>query len=195
MQRKLLHFLFFTALIFSIAQNSYAEKLWEKADRTLDNFCLKLAKNYHLKLLLTGYGNIVDSHQAHWDISLLSHEQLSLEEVRKLMVFLSHDFLCKIYTDPVLIKDLEANLEREEWKTPPALQHSRIGIKLSFWTKNFDRISKPYIAQSLFYDEKFEYFVTNPVDQSLVLLHSESLEEAFNLLAKTLPKPPATNKK
>lgn len=188
------YFLLLISFIFSIPQASFAEELWKKTDRIIDNFCLKLAKNYNLKLLLTGCGNIVDSHQGIWDMSLLSHEQLTLEDSRKLAVSLAHDFLTKAYNDPLLIKYMESLTETTKWRTPPALQPSRVGIKLAFWDKNFERVPEPYIAQVLFHDEKFEYFKTNSKDQNLILLHSESMEDAFNMLSKTPPQPLPTTK-
>lgn len=189
MQKITCYFLLFAFLVLSISYSSFAEETWKKTDRTIDNFCHKLAKNYNLKLLLTGYGNIVDSGQVQWDVSLLSHQEMKLEESRKLIVSLTHDYLTKVYNDPLLIKYIESSMEQTRWWIPPAIKPSRVGIKLSFWTKNFDRVPKPYIAQALLKNEKFEYFTTNPEDQSLILLHSESLQEAFDLLLRTLPEP------
>lgn len=139
-----------------------------RCDIEFKAFSHKMAKKYNLELLVTGTGTIVDSHIANWVVSYLSHDQLSLHQVRPIITSMAKELYQLITTDPKFLN--YQNLQNQDYQEPliPKLDPDRIGIKITFWDQNMDRMKQPAIAQVIFNDKTITYFFADPQTQALV---------------------------
>lgn len=139
-----------------------------RCDMELKKTLYNLAKKHHLKLLITGGGPIIDSNRARWSVSYMSNQTLTTDQVRPIITDMAKEVYHLVTTDPKFLN--EENLLHEEYDEPLVSQifPDRIGIKITFWDQNMDRMKQPAIAQVIFNDKTITYFFADPQTQALV---------------------------
>jgi hypothetical protein len=176
----------FSVLIFVLLLNystplHAVNKWWIERDKSLANFGEQLAKKNGMKCLKTHVGSIVDSKIVAWDISLLSDQQLTIEQARPMVVAMIKDFWKKVNDDPSFDNGLKELHKTMSWYSPE-LTPKRLGIRIAFWDKDVNRPLPPYISQIKVLEGRIEYYQANPKDQSLLPPYIETFEQALKLI-------------
>lgn len=133
----LLLFLFTSDPNWNIRNETYLEKIVpEKISRLTF-----LTSSYRLSYL----------DGAKWAYSFLSYEGLTPEEGRELVLKVQND----------LVKEIQKNQEAIQYLNAKELD-KEIAVKITFWTKDFDRLQPPHIAQIYYLNGKVYYNLADP---------------------------------
>lgn len=152
----------------------------EEGSWVFEVFCQQLAKKYNMECLITGVGTVVDSRVVAWDVSLVDHRSLTIEQARPIIFAMIQDMLRETNSKPIYkayLKDVAKSLR---WYDP-VLSPKRFGIKLAFWDKDVNRPRPPYLSQIKVSEGLIYYFYANP-DQSLGTPIIETFDQAATLI-------------
>lgn len=130
----------------------------------LDAFGKGLAKEYRLQFLNSGTGRLADAEKGIWAISLVSRQQMTLEEGRQLATAIAHTLLDKVFKDPSFARYCQETSTRHRG---PELKKEYIGFRLAFWDENTNRSSYPFLAQIRLADGKLYFHYADPETQAL----------------------------
>jgi len=138
-----------------------------KARASGGTFGRKMTKKYHLKLLGTGTGHIIDSsYKCDFAFNYMDNRKINLEEARVLAKSLAQEFSDLLFMDPVFATYRE-EVNREYPRHARELAIDQIGFKISFWDENVDRPLHPYIAQIRFIEGDLCYYYAESNTQAL----------------------------
>lgn len=108
----------------------------------------------------------------------VGHQQIGLEGAQQLMQQAIEQLKDRLQTNK---EDTDNFGEQLVWSS---------SVRINFWTKNWDRIAPPYIAEIQAHHGTIYYYQSNPTTQELILVH----EEPYNYLEKEGLKPMDPNK-
>jgi hypothetical protein len=128
----------------------------------------KLGKKHELEVIITGTGKIIDSLKATWSVSLIGRQALTLDEVRPIITEFAQSLYQLASTDPRFLDKMNGMYAVEHKPSIPAITPDMIGIKITFWDKNVDRVKQPAVAQVIFTDNKITYLFADPKTDALV---------------------------
>lgn len=132
--------------------------------QSIDQFAKKWAKQHQMQFLNSSCGILSNGQNVLWDISLVSRQQLTLEEAREVAKDLTHSFLCKVYHDPLFAQDCQESFRA---KGDKELREEYVGFRLAFWDQNMDRPLFPYVAQVRLADGCLFIHYADPQTQAL----------------------------
>lgn len=135
----------------------------------LDAFAKELARQYKLEFLNSGLGSLADAKQGIWGLSLVSRQQMTLEEGRAFANEIADKLIAQVFKDPLFAKYCQKSAPYHG----PELKKEHVAFRLAFWDKNTDRPLFPYLAQIRLADGKLYYHYANPETQAL----QEAIEE------------------
>ena len=129
-----------------------------------------IANEYNLTYLVDG-GSITPLKKCHWSYSFLSHNLLTPQEGKELILKLREAIVDGLDKNKNVIDYLYSNKDlsvavplRRKLPYPATISKELIGIKITFWTKDFDRIKPPHIAQIVVSPKGTSYYFANPDD-------------------------------
>lgn len=129
----------------------------------LDAFAKKLAKQHHLEFLNSGLGGLAGAKQGIWALSLVSREQMTLDEGRKLATAITRQLLHKVFTDPLFARYCQKSCRAGSEELKP----EHVAFRLAFWDENTDRPLYPYLAQVRLAEGKLYFHYADPKTQAL----------------------------
>ena len=156
--------------------------LENKQYKVLEKFATALAQKHGMKFLLIGTGHLVDQRDSRAGFSFIDDREMTIEQGRPIAVLMVNAFCEKFNKDPLF----------KTWmkRSYPGLFFSwAFGMKISFWNKDYDRPLAPKLSQIRFIEDKIHYYYASAKDQSLELVHSESIEEAVKIVRKATSEP------
>lgn len=130
----------------------------------IESYGQQVAKANGLRLLLID--NVTNSPKTMYCMAFTSERTLSLQEAKPLAQAIVDDFLKMLQNSPSVRR---YSLMKEEMP-----KRSLIGLKISFWDSDMNRVKPPNIAEILYVDDTFSYFVRDPDTQELRLECKES---------------------
>jgi len=145
---------------------------WEEVNQStvttehLKDFGQQLGDKYKLKYLNNGVGTVVDSKNVAYDLSFMCNHCVTIDQSRKLAKNIMNDFWRFASTDKEIYKDMQVYCKILK-NYDPILTPNRLGMKLSFWDKNMNRLPAPYISQVIVSDGFIYFYTADPKDQSL----------------------------
>jgi hypothetical protein len=149
-----------------------------RKDEAIEDFGKGFARMHNLRLLIVG--DTTDSTKYKpYAISLMSHQEISLQEGRNLGVLLVGDFLKMLQKNRAVsgyLKWASSESPYRAAESEPSLQ--TVGVKISFWNMQMERPQAPSLAQICFYDDTFYFYEADPEKEVLRLVGKESFEEA-----------------
>lgn len=135
------------------------------AREALDRTAEQIAKKYRLEFLNSGLGSgLVGYTPCLWALSLVSHDNMTIDQARPIAKDIAQTLLNKIYTDPLFAAYCKTAQPRP---TACTLTDDKVGFRLAFWDADVNRPLKPYLAQIRFADGKLYYHYANPQTQAL----------------------------
>ncbi|MDP1834390.1 MAG: hypothetical protein Q8K75_00525 [Chlamydiales bacterium] len=182
MKKTLALSLIFTLASLNICSTAYGLALRpmviedRRCDIEMKKLFHQLEKKHHLKLLVTGCGPIVDSPSGRWSVSYMSNQAMTIDQVRPIITDIAKAAYSLVTNDP---KFLHAkNLHLGFYKLPLMSQYSpeEIGIKITFWDQNVNRMQQPAVAQVIFTDKTITYRFADPETQALINPIVETLD-------------------
>lgn len=150
----------------------------ERADKQLKKDALKLCKKYKLDFLSISDSRILESKDEHADytINMMSHREMTKEEVRELTKSFLQDLWRDLKASPIYVECAIESWKFKKIKEKP-LHPLVMGIKLSFWDEQMDRRGAPYISLIKVMEGKFFYYYADPATQKLQEPIVETFEE------------------
>lgn len=177
-------------LMFSIAGEASQTSPWQggwdvnAAVNQLEHFGKHLAKRYHMEYLNKGVGTVVESRKVIWDLSLMSHHPMTIEQARPVIVSMMNEFWQKATQDPYMQREIY-ELRTQKILPDLVLTPESLGLKIAFWDKDVNRPLPPYLGRIIVAEGKIRYYMANPRDQSLEQPTVETMAEAIEAIKKT----------
>jgi hypothetical protein len=138
---------------------------WDRRPRyALDAFAKVLAKEHQLEFLNSGVGIIANADQAIWAISLVSRQQMTLEQGRQFATTIAHKLYKKVLDDPLFAQYCQ---EMSFIHKSSEVKKEYVAFRLAFWDKNTNRPLYPYLAQIRLADGNFFYHYADHETQAL----------------------------
>lgn len=154
-------FLFYTSCSWA------APKHCEDAKKVVNDIGHAFAKKYQMHLLTVGTGSLIDAPKTKWVISLVSEQQMTIEQARPLIKEMINTFWDKVQKDQVFSNYLKLESSKYYY-IDPTLSQKDIGIKIAFWDVNVNRPLHPYLSQiRVVGGDKVYFHYADPKDQSL----------------------------
>lgn len=166
------------------ASSYEVNKLKRLQDSTLDQFASKLAQEHGMKLLLSGSGDfvngtgrIVDVKHIRSGFSFIDDRLATIDQARPMVVSMLKGFKQKLNEDPLFKNYMLYDDEKLTYFD------YAFAMKICYWDQNNDRPLAPSLSQVRVAEDKITYYYASPKDQSLQLVHSESIAEAFKIVS------------
>lgn len=128
----------------------------------LDIYGEALAKQYQLKLLLSGTGSIVKS-KGTWALHFTSSQKMTLEQGRPFAEEIAKRLIGFMSSNP-LFTEFFKKAENYKRSTPSI---NDMGYKVAFWDEKINRPLPPYLAEIRLCDGKLYYYYANQKTQAL----------------------------
>jgi len=143
----------------------------------LDAFAKELAREYQLEFLNSGLGALADAEQGIWALSLVSRQEITLEQGRQLATAIAHKLLDKVFTDPLFAQYCQKRnrFHKDE------LKREYVAFRLAFWDKKTNRPHYPFLAQIRLADGNLYYHYADPETQALQAPIVEILDSCSDL--------------
>jgi len=168
-----------------IGPNEEREMSWH-----LDDYGNALAKKYDMEFHRAD--SFSDDREETYSLMFINFQNYNLDQGKKFATTLVRDFLRELKTSPE-VKRYHAymNNSYKRMKYPPLISEEpvpeQMGLKITFWDKNFDRPKKPYLAEIVFLHGDFYYYEANQEIQARELVLKQSYAEAIRDTASSSP--------
>ena len=149
--------LFFSALLVS-CQRYPGPPDYVCMQSELVGYAQDVAKTCGLHLLLVD--NVTPSPDVSFCMVFTSTRPLILEEARAVSEGIVSNFQVWLSKNPAVCR----------YRSSKRVDLSEIGLKISFWDKDMNRIPMPYIAEVVFADGQFYYFQKDEVSERIRLV-------------------------
>lgn len=128
--------------------------------REMDRIGTSISKTYELRHLYATIGNLVDSEQCAFALSLTSDKKMTLDEAKPFVKKLARDYLAETTKNKTISQYLIGDQH-------DVIHPAFFGFRLAFWDENVDRPLYPYLAQVRFADETIYFYYADPSTQAL----------------------------
>jgi hypothetical protein len=156
-------------------------KLENRQIWSLDQFATKLAQQHGMRLLLSGTGSLVDAESTRRGFSFIDDRLATVEQARPMVISMLKGFWQKLNGDPLFKTWMLLDDEKRTFFD------YAFAMKVSYWDQNNDRPLAPLLSQVRVAEDKISYFTASPKNQSLQLVHSESIAEALKIVSDCPP--------
>lgn len=175
------HYIAYTTLILGLLNSSICPLEGTEQERQqgqiLTQFATNLAVKHGMKLLLYGRtGDLVDSINSRCGFSFIDFRLATIDQARPIVISMLKALWDKFNGDP----NFRYWLCRSR---PNQFYAFAFAMKISYWDQNYDRPLAPSLSQVRVAEDKIEYYTASPKDQSLQLIHSESIAEALKIVS------------
>lgn len=130
----------------------------------IEDYGQNVAKTCGLRLLVID--NVTNDPKVVYCLAFTSDKSLIMEEAKALARDIRDDFLHMLQHDPSVRRYA---VMKEEFPKKQV-----IGLKISFWNRDMDRIKQPYIAEIQCVGDTFYYYVADPDTEELRLVWKET---------------------
>jgi hypothetical protein len=148
-------------------------------------FEAQFCKAHNLHIVTTGCAGITEKDSRAFDFVLRGQKWLDLIEAKRIGGACGRDLLRYVRENKACLEYLKDRSTWKNLKDPTTFPEPRhLAFRISFWDDNVDRWPAPAISEIRLFDEKLQYF-TSDENQSLILVHEESFDDAVRALDVT----------
>lgn len=169
-------FLFYIFCSFQLFSYSDNRELYNRADQAIEKWGKLIAPRFGLTYIGYGSSHLFDDNGEYksfrncYAINFASRELLTPAQARAFILPLVKAYWTEIDQNPLYNKKQEALAEKAskykpDW--PSRITPNMIGIKVTFWDACTERPLKPYLAQIRVFNNKIQYFYTDPTTKRL----------------------------
>jgi len=137
-----------------------------QSQRKFEEFGGWLANKFRCALLKVGTGALVDSKRVAYSLSLADDRLLTIDHVRPLFIAMIQTIERMMEDDPLFESCLKT-LARRQFGQSTSLIYDHLGIKLTFWDKEMERPTFPYVADARFVEGHLFFYYADPSTQAL----------------------------
>jgi hypothetical protein len=142
-------------------------------------FSKKWAQQFSLIVIVSGETDKLKIIESDFSIAMVGTQRISLKEARNIAATFGRDALRFMKEDEKCIEYFKEETKEKATEIKPSPDY--IGLRISFWDENIDRVVQPYIAEIRYVDGVFKYYTADEL-QRLVLVYEETFDEAMKFL-------------
>jgi len=162
---KRLNWVIFFMMLFGVREMpAYMGPKYEVQFRKqYDAIGQKAGKKHGLRLLTSGFEDLLDEQKVTFVLNYMSREKMTQAEAGAFTLNLVQEIWQLLKDDRYYLNYIHTiapmNIYNEEDLIPPRIEH--VGIKLTFWDEEMNRMKPPHVAQVQVSGGKIRYYYSD----------------------------------